>query len=136
MALETHISKAEAAKNPEQILDRMLAGETVVIDDSEGAAVAEISNRGIFLSFSMGDRLQVIRFLIANLLEPRGSSPAIEADKTIYAWSAPAPTPRTISEVLALLDPNSTAVMDADFARDVEAAIESHREPLNPPAWE
>jgi hypothetical protein len=31
---------------------------------------------------------------------------------------------------------NSTAVMDAEFARDVEAAIESHREPLNPPAWE
>ncbi len=27
----------------------------------------------------------------------------------------------------------STAVMDADFAEDVEAAIESHREPLEPP---
>jgi hypothetical protein len=26
--------------------------------------------------------------------------------------------------------------MDADFARDIEAAIESHREPLEPPAWD
>jgi hypothetical protein len=30
----------------------------------------------------------------------------------------------------------STAVMDADFAKDVEAAIESHREPLEPPPWD
>jgi len=26
--------------------------------------------------------------------------------------------------------------MDADFARDVQAAIESHREPLEPPVWD
>jgi len=26
--------------------------------------------------------------------------------------------------------------MDADFAKDVEAAIESHHEPLTPPSWE
>ena len=24
---------------------------------------------------------------------------------------------------------------DADFAKDVQAAIDAHREPLNPPAW-
>lgn len=49
---------------------------------------------------------------------------------------APAPPRRTISECIALLPKDSTAVMDADFARDVEAAIESHREPLEPPAWD
>ena len=49
---------------------------------------------------------------------------------------APAPPRRTISECIALLPEDSTAVMDADFARDVEAAIESHREPLEPPAWD
>lgn len=48
---------------------------------------------------------------------------------------SPAPPRRTISECIALLPEDSTAVMDADFARDVEAAIESHREPLEPPAW-
>jgi hypothetical protein len=29
----------------------------------------------------------------------------------------------------------SFATLDADFARDAEAAINSHREPLDPPAW-
>ena len=47
-----------------------------------------------------------------------------------------APPRRTVSECLALLPEDSTAVMDPDFAKDVEAAIESHREPLSPPAWE
>ena len=49
---------------------------------------------------------------------------------------APAPPLRRISECIELLPENSTAVMDADFAKDVEAAIESHREPLDPPAWD
>jgi antitoxin (DNA-binding transcriptional repressor) of toxin-antitoxin stability system len=49
---------------------------------------------------------------------------------------APLPPRRTISECIELLPEDSTAVMDADFAKDVEAAIESHREPLEPPAWD
>jgi len=49
---------------------------------------------------------------------------------------APIPLRRSISECIALLPEDSTAVMDADFARDIEAAIESHREPLEPPAWD
>ena len=48
----------------------------------------------------------------------------------------PVPPRRSISECIALLPEDSTAVMDADFAKDVEAAIESHREPLEPPAWD
>jgi len=43
---------------------------------------------------------------------------------------------RTISECIALLPEDSTATIDADFAKDVEAAVGSHREPLNPPAWD
>jgi hypothetical protein len=43
---------------------------------------------------------------------------------------------RTISEALAVLPKNSSAVMDSGFAKDVEAAIESHREALEPPAWD
>jgi hypothetical protein len=30
----------------------------------------------------------------------------------------------------------SSATLDEDFAADAQAAIESHREPLTPPAWE
>lgn len=43
---------------------------------------------------------------------------------------------RKVSDILAALDPNSTATVDADFARDVEAAIAWHREPADPPKWD
>jgi prevent-host-death family protein len=42
----------------------------------------------------------------------------------------------SLAERLKLIPEDSPAVMDEDFARDVEAAIESHREPLEPPAWD
>ena len=48
----------------------------------------------------------------------------------------PAPVARTISECIALLAEDSTATIDADFPGDVQAAIESHREPLDSSAWE
>ena len=66
-----------------------------------------------------------------------GAEVVIESGKLpVAVIHAPAPPRRTISECIALLPEDSTAVMDADFAKDVEAAIESHREPLEPPAWD
>jgi hypothetical protein len=49
---------------------------------------------------------------------------------------SPVPPRRSISECIALLPKDQAAVMDAEFAKDVEAAIESDREPLKPPAWD
>jgi antitoxin (DNA-binding transcriptional repressor) of toxin-antitoxin stability system len=44
---------------------------------------------------------------------------------------------RLLSESLRLAKEHaSAATLDGDFAKDVEAAIESHREPMNPPAWD
>jgi antitoxin (DNA-binding transcriptional repressor) of toxin-antitoxin stability system len=66
-----------------------------------------------------------------------GAEVVIESGQLpIAVIHAPLPPRRTISECIALLPEGSTAVMDADFAKDVEAAIESHREPLTPPSWE
>jgi antitoxin (DNA-binding transcriptional repressor) of toxin-antitoxin stability system len=66
-----------------------------------------------------------------------GAEVVIESGKLpVAVVHAPHPARRTISECIALLPEDSTAVMDADFAKDVEAAIESHREPLEPPAWD
>ncbi len=48
----------------------------------------------------------------------------------------PEPVRRTISECIALLPTASTATVDADFAKDVAAADESHNDPLNPPSWD
>jgi hypothetical protein len=43
---------------------------------------------------------------------------------------------RLISDCIALLPEDSTATVDPDFAKDVEAAIEGHREPLASPTWD
>jgi antitoxin (DNA-binding transcriptional repressor) of toxin-antitoxin stability system len=39
---------------------------------------------------------------------------------------------RKLSEIMASLSPDSTAVLDPDFAADVQAFVDSHREPLVP----
>jgi antitoxin (DNA-binding transcriptional repressor) of toxin-antitoxin stability system len=65
-----------------------------------------------------------------------GAEVVIESGKLPEAViHAPLPPRRTISECIALLPEDSTAIIDADFAKDVEAAIESHRELVEPPAW-
>ena len=44
---------------------------------------------------------------------------------------------RLLSESIALAGAHgSTVTLDGYFARDLEAIINSHREPLNPPAWD
>jgi len=62
-----------------------------------------------------------------------GAEIVIESGKLpVAVIHAPVPPRRCI----ALLPEDSTATIDPDFARDVEAAVESHREPLEPPAWD
>ncbi len=46
------------------------------------------------------------------------------------------PLRRRISECIELMAVDSTGVIDAGFAADVDAAINAHREPLEPPAWD
>lgn len=44
---------------------------------------------------------------------------------------------RKISEVIAALEASgANAVLDEDFARDVEEGIRAHRQPWNPPSWD
>ena len=42
------------------------------------------------------------------------------------------PVRRSIEDCLALLPEGSPATIDEDFPRDVEAAVATHHEPLNP----
>jgi antitoxin (DNA-binding transcriptional repressor) of toxin-antitoxin stability system len=69
-----------------------------------------------------------------------GEEIVIERDTSPIAVVLPAPGEgpgRLLSESIAAAEARgSTAVMDEDFARDVEAAIAAHREPLNPPEWD
>ena len=44
---------------------------------------------------------------------------------------------RNISEVIAALEAcGANAVIDEDFARDVEEGIKAHRDQWNPPTWD
>jgi len=81
---------------------------------------------------------EVARNFAAALEKVRqGIEVVVEHDHQPVAVLRPAVPPRRrVSEVLALTPKNSSAAMDASFARDIEAAIESHREPLEPPAWD
>jgi antitoxin (DNA-binding transcriptional repressor) of toxin-antitoxin stability system len=67
-----------------------------------------------------------------------GAEVVIESGKLPIAVVRPAePNVRLLSESLRLAKEHaSTATLDADFSRDLEAAIESHREPLKPPSWD
>ena len=67
-----------------------------------------------------------------------GAEVVIEHDAEPVAVVHPAkPRLRLLSESLRLArERGSTATLDADFARDVEEVINSHREPLDPPSWD
>lgn len=67
-----------------------------------------------------------------------GAEVVIEKDARPIAVVRPAePVLRLLSETLRLIrERGSTATLDGGFAKDVEAAIEAHREPLDPPEWD
>jgi antitoxin (DNA-binding transcriptional repressor) of toxin-antitoxin stability system len=68
-----------------------------------------------------------------------GADVAIEDHgETIAVISRPCRRPGLLlSEVIARMEARgSTATVDEDFARDIEAVIAEHREPLDPPAWD
>lgn len=62
----------------------------------------------------------------------------VEQDHRPVAVIKPSrPTGRSISEVVSELKfRGSTAILDDDFARDIEEGIKAHRQPWNPPSWD
>lgn len=81
------------------------------------------------------DLARNVRAILARV--QTGTEVVIERDAQPVAVIRPAPpVRRKISECIAMLPANSTATIDPDFAKDVAAAIESHREPLEPPTWD
>jgi antitoxin (DNA-binding transcriptional repressor) of toxin-antitoxin stability system len=68
----------------------------------------------------------------------QGVEVVIEQDsRPIAVLKSPEVKGRKISEVIAALEASGAhAVIDDEFARDVQAGINAHREPWNPPSWE
>jgi antitoxin (DNA-binding transcriptional repressor) of toxin-antitoxin stability system len=70
--------------------------------------------------------------IVIDVQGPEGPEPIVVAMRP----SKPQPG-RLLSESIALAEAHgSTVTLDGDFARDLEEVINSHREPLNPPAWD
>jgi prevent-host-death family protein len=60
-----------------------------------------------------------------------------ENARPVAVLQAAEPSVRLLSESLRLArERASTATLDEGFSKDLEAAVESHREPLDPPAWD
>jgi antitoxin (DNA-binding transcriptional repressor) of toxin-antitoxin stability system len=68
-----------------------------------------------------------------------GSEVVIERDAKPFAVVRPATKQPGIllSEAIALAKSRGfTGTIDEDFAQNVAAAVEAHREPLDPPEWD
>lgn len=58
-------------------------------------------------------------------------------DQPLAVTKPSKPVRRMISEILADLKARgSNAVMDEDFARDIEEGIKANRQPWNPSSWD
>lgn len=58
-----------------------------------------------------------------------------QGNRPVAVLKAPQTSGRRISDVIAALEADgASAVIDEDFARDVEDGIKSHREPWHPPS--
>lgn len=66
-----------------------------------------------------------------------GAEIIVERDaQPVAVIRAAQPVRRKISECIALLPADSTATIDPDFAKDVDAVIATHQEVLEPPPWD
>ena len=82
---------------------------------------------------------EVVRDIAAVLAQVRqGVEVVVEQDhRAVAVIKSPVVKGRKISEVIAALEASgANAVIDEDFARDVEEGIKAHREPWNPPSWD
>jgi antitoxin (DNA-binding transcriptional repressor) of toxin-antitoxin stability system len=73
--------------------------------------------------------------LLANVRA--GADIVIESGSTpVAVITAPPAKSLSLKERIDRLPDSTTAIMDDNFARDVQEAIDAHREPLNPPSWD
>lgn len=87
------------------------------------------------LRISEGDLAKDVRSILQRV--ESGADVVIERDaQPVAVIRAAEPVRRKISECIALLRADSTATIDPDFAKDVDAAIAAHREALEPPVWD
>ena len=87
------------------------------------------------LHISEGDLAKDVRSILRRV--ETGAEIIVQRDAHPVAVIRPAePVRRKISASIALMPADFTATIDPDFAKELEAAVATHREPLEPPAWD
>ena len=87
------------------------------------------------LHISEADLVRDVRTILQRVRT--GAEIVIERDaQPVAVIRAAEPVRRKISECIAMLPADSTAIIDSGFAKDVDTAIAAHREALEPPQWD
>jgi antitoxin (DNA-binding transcriptional repressor) of toxin-antitoxin stability system len=90
------------------------------------------------IHISEADAARDFAGLMARVRE--GAEIVIESDARAVAVvrpAVPAGPGRLLSEIIAAAESRgSSALLDGDFASDVQEAVAAHREPLDPPSWD
>ena len=149
-----HVIVPTPAGGPVDVMARLVAnqiapalGQSVIIDNRGGAGntigsaeAARATPDGYTLLYSSSSGL----VLAPMLQKSAGYDPlksfdpvalvAATANILVVHPSVPA---KSVRELIAEAKAHgSHATLDEDFAKDLEDIINSHREPLNPPAWD
>jgi antitoxin (DNA-binding transcriptional repressor) of toxin-antitoxin stability system len=91
---------------------------------------------GMTVHITEAELAQDVHAVLAKVQE--GVEVIVEQDsRPVAVIKSSQPAGRMISEVIADLEAaGASAVVDDDFARDVEEGIKAHSEPWNPPSWD
>jgi prevent-host-death family protein len=119
--MASSVGFGEAQERLGELLDRVERGEEIVIE-RDGRAVSKLVPVA-------AEPKRERRIGGQNLLGVSYIAPDFDAPMSLTEASAP--VRRTLAECIAMLSEDSAATIDEDFAEDVAAAIEAHREPLD-----
>ena len=127
--MASFVALQEAQEKLAELIDRAVGGEEIVIE-RDGKAAAKL------IAVPAAEPSKARRIGGQNLLGITYIAPDFDAPMSEEELKDWAPARRTLAECIAMLPEDSTATVDEDFAKDVEAAIQAHREPADASAWD
>src|ERR1700678_1202396 len=114
--MASFVALQEAQEKLAELIDRAKGGEEIVIEQNGKAAAKLVPVASE--TPAQGKRVFGENFLGITYIAPDFDDPMGEEE--LKHWI---PARRTLAECIAMLPENSTATIDEDFAKDVEAGI-------------
>jgi prevent-host-death family protein len=128
--MASFVALQEAQEKLAELIDRAKGGEEIVIEQN-GKAAAKLVPVATVAAERKKPRIGGQNLLGITYIAPDFDAPMSEEE--LKHWI---PSRRTLADCIAMLPENSTATVDDDFAKDVEAGIEAHRDPADSSAWD